>query len=152
MAKAKAIPDGYQTVTPHLNLQGAAEAIQFFKDAFGAQERGGRMLGPKGSIMHAELKLGNSIVMLADATMGPPTHTSLHLYVEDADASFQRATRAGAQVVVAMHDAFWGDRYGVVSDRWGNQWGIATHQEDVAPEEMQRRMADMARQMEAKQG
>ena len=149
---AKAIPDGYQTVTPSLNLKGAAEAIQFYKDALGAEEQGGRAPGPNGAIMHAELKIGNSIVMLADALMGPATQASLHLYVEDADALFQRATRAGAEVVLAMHDAFWGDRYGVVSDRWGNRWALATHQEDVSPEEMQKRMAEMAKQWEAKQG
>jgi PhnB protein len=149
---AKAIPDGYQTVTPSLNLKGAAEAIQFYQDAFGAKERGGRAPGPNGTIMHAELEIGNSVVMLADAMMGPPTQVSFHLYVEDADALFQRATRAGAEVVLAMHDAFWGDRYGMVSDRWGNRWGIATHQEDVSPDEMQKRMAKMAKEMEAKPG
>jgi uncharacterized glyoxalase superfamily protein PhnB len=152
MANVKKIPDGYQTVTPSLNLKGAAEAIQFYQDAFGAEEQRGRAPGPNGSIMHAELKLGNSMVMLADALMGPPTQASFHLYVEDADALFQRATRAGAEVVLAMHDAFWGDRYGVVSDRWGNRWGIATHQEDVSPEEMRKRMAEMAKEWAAKQG
>ncbi len=152
MAKVKAIPDGYQTVTPSLNVKGAAEAIQFYKAAFGAVEQGGRAPGPNGTIMHAELKLGNSIVMIADAMMGPPTEASLHLYVEDADAVFERATKAGAEAVLAMHDAFWGDRYGMVSDRWGNRWGIATHQEDVTPDEMQKRMAEMAKQRQASQG
>jgi uncharacterized glyoxalase superfamily protein PhnB len=148
MAQVKAIPDGYQTVTPSLNLQGAAEAIEFYRQAFGAEERGPRMLGPNGTVMHAEIKIGNSIVMLADAMMGPPTQASCHLYVEDADALWKRATAAGAQVVLAIHDAFWGDRYGVVSDRWGNRWGIATHQEDVSPADMQQRMAEMVKQME----
>ena len=146
MAQVKAIPDGYQTVTVDLSLKGAAEAIEFYQQAFGAEERV-RMPGPNDTIMHAEIKIGNSIVMLADAMMGPPTQSSCHLYVEDADALWKRATAAGAQVVLGIHDAFWGDRYGVLSDRWGNRWGIATHQEDVSPETMQQRVEEMRKRM-----
>jgi PhnB protein len=152
MAQVKAVPDGFRTVTVDLNLKGAAEAIEFYQQAFGAEEHRPPMPGPNNTVMHAELKIGNSIVMLADAMMGPPTQSSCHLYVEDADAWWKRATAAGAQVVLAIHDAFWGDRYGVLSDRWGNRWGIATHQEDVSPEVMQRRFEEMQKRMaEAKQ-
>jgi PhnB protein len=138
MAAVKAIPDGYGSVTPFINVKGAADAIEFYKKAFGAEERN-RMPDPKGQIMHAEIKIGNSLIMISDAMMNPPTQSSLHLYVEDADASWKRATAAGAQVVMPLQDQFWGDRYGVLSDKWGNRWGIATHKEDVSPAEMRKR-------------
>jgi len=148
MPQVKAVPDGYHTVTPFLNVKGAAEAIDFYKKAFGAEERGGRAPGPNNTIMHSELKIGDSTVMVADAMMGPPTQASLHLYVPDADASWKRATEAGATVVMPLADQFWGDRYGVVADRWGNRWSIATHKEDVPPAEMQKRTADAIKQMQ----
>ncbi len=147
MSNAKAVPDGYTTVTPFLTIKGAAEAIDFYKKAFGAEERG-RAPGPNNTIMHAEVKIGNSIVMLCDPMGGtPPTQSSLHLYVEDADAAWNRAVQAGAQVVMPLEDQFWGDRWGVVSDKWGNRWGIATHKEDVSPAEMERRMAEALKKM-----
>ncbi|HEV8247321.1 MAG TPA: VOC family protein, partial [Polyangiaceae bacterium] len=93
MSKVKAVPDGYSTVTPLLNVKGAAEAIDFYKHAFGAEERS-RMPGPNGAIMHCELRIGNSVVMLSDAMVNPPTQSSLHLYVEDADALWKQATEA----------------------------------------------------------
>jgi len=148
MAQVKAVPDGYTTVTPFLNIDGAAEAIDFYKKAFGAEERSTpdgkpmRALMPDGKIMHSELKIGNAAVMISDTMMNPPTSSSLHLYVPDADAVWARATAAGAKVLMPIGDMFWGDRYGVVGDKWGNRWSIATHKEDVPESEMPKRMAD----------
>jgi uncharacterized glyoxalase superfamily protein PhnB len=139
MSKVKAVPDGYATVTPFLNIKGASEAIELYKKVFGAQERN-RATGPNNMIMHAELQIGTSIVMISDAMQNAPTQASLHVYVEDCDAMWNRATSAGCKVEMPMADMFWGDRYGVVSDKWGNRWAIATHKEDVAPDEMRRRM------------
>ncbi|HLK92783.1 MAG TPA: VOC family protein [Polyangia bacterium] len=141
MAEVKAIPEGFRTVTPFLSVNGASEAIDFYKKAFGAEERH-RTPTPDGKVMHAELKLGDSIVMLADAMMGPPLTAGIHLYVADADALWARATAAGAQVVMPLDDMFWGDRYGVLGDKWGNKWSIATHKEDLPPEEMGKRAAE----------
>jgi len=146
MAEVKAIPDGYRTVTPFLNVDGANDYIAFLKNAFGAEEKV-RVPTPDGKIMHAELKLGDSMVMVSDAMMNPATKSSVHLYVQDADAAWARATAAGAQVVMPIADMFWGDRYGVLSDKWGNRWGIATHQEDVPPEEMGRRTVEAMKNM-----
>jgi len=146
MAKVKPIPDGYGTVTPFLNVNGAAEAIEFYKKAFGAEERA-RMPGPNNKLMHAEIKIGNSIVMLSDAMMSPATQSNIHLYVEDVDAAWKRAVDAGAQVVMPIADQFWGDRYGVLSDKWNNRWSLASHKEDVAPADMQKRMAEAMKQM-----
>jgi uncharacterized glyoxalase superfamily protein PhnB len=146
MAQVKKIPDGYRTVTPFLNIKGAAEAIEFYKKAFAAEERA-RMAGPDGMIMHAEIKIGDSIVMLAEAMMNAPTQSSCHLYVDDVDAAWKRATAAGAKVEMPLDKMFWGDRYGVLSDRWGNRWAIATHVEDVSPQEMQKRAAEAMKQM-----
>jgi uncharacterized glyoxalase superfamily protein PhnB len=141
MAHVKAVPDGYATVTPFLNVKGAAQAIEFYKKAFGAEERG-RMPGPNGTIMHAEIRIGNSLVMLSDAMTHPPSQSTCHLYVEDADALWKRATAAGAQVAMPIADMFWGDRYGVLTDPFGNRWSIATHKEDVPQQEMQKRAAE----------
>ena len=135
------IPEGFHSLTPSLTVRGAADAIEFYKRAFGAVERG-RMPGPKGTIMHAELKIGDSIVMLAEATMSPPTKASLHIYVEDADAAWKKAVAAGAKVEMPLEDAFWGDRYGVLADNWGNRWSIATHKEDLTEAEMQKRAGE----------
>jgi len=146
MANVKPVPEGYGTVTPFLNIKGAADAIEFYKKAFGAEERA-RMLGPNNSIMHAEIKIGNSVIMVADAMTNPPTQASLHLYVEDCDGAWRRALDAGCQVAMPIGDMFWGDRYGVLTDKWGNRWGIATHKEDVAPADMQKRMAEAVKQM-----
>lgn len=138
MSKVKPVPEGYHTLTPFLNLKGADKAIEFFKRAFGATERG-RMAGPDGAIMHAEIQIGDSIVMLSEAAMRPPMPASLFIYVPDADAAFARAVAAGAAVVMPLADQFWGDRFGTVSDAYGNTWSIATHIEDVPPEEMGKR-------------
>jgi len=143
---AKPIPDGYGTVTPFLNIKGAADAIEFYKKAFGAKERG-RMATPDGKIIHGEIQIGNSIIMISDAMANPATQSSLHLYVEDADAWWKRATEAGAQVAMPLADMFWGDRYGLLTDKWGNRWGISTHKEDVAPDEMKRRADEAMKNM-----
>ena len=143
------VPEGYHSLTPALVVHNAAEAIEFYKRAFGARELG-RMTAPDGQhIWHAELQIGDSRLMLGDEfpEMGDyrapkslgGTTASLHIYVEDADAAFQRAVEAGATVTMPLMDAFWGDRYGKVTDPFGHQWGIATRQEEVSEEEMQRR-------------
>jgi PhnB protein len=146
MANVKPIPDGYSTVTPFLNIKGAAAAMDFYKKAFGAEERG-RMAAPDGSIAHAEMKIGDSIIMISDAVMNSPTQASLHLYVENCDAAWDRAIKAGAKVVTPIADQFWGDRYGVLSDAWGNRWGIATHKEDISEADMGKRAAEAMKNM-----
>jgi PhnB protein len=147
MAKAvKAIPEGYQTITPSITCRGAAKAIDFYKKAFGAQEIT-RMGSPDGKIMHAEMQLGNSRFMLNDEMPGMaaapnPTATpscSLFVYVSDVDSVFKQAVSAGAKADMPVQDMFWGDRYGKVTDPFGHHWGLATHVEDVAPDEMERR-------------
>ena len=143
----KPIPDGYHTVTPYLVLKGAARAIDFYKQAFGATELL-RMPRPDGTLGHAEIKIGTSPIMLADEdpAMGARSPesfggspVSILLYVEDADALFARAVRAGGKEVRPMADQFYGDRMGGVSDPFGYTWYIATHKEDVSEEEMRRR-------------
>ena len=142
----KAIPEGYQTITPSITCRGAAKAIDFYKKAFGAQEIM-RMGTPDGNIMHAELQIGNSRFMLNDEMPGmaaAPNPTaipscSLFLYVDDVDSVFKAAVSAGAKSDMPVQDMFWGDRYGKVTDPFGHHWGLATHVEDVAPEEMERR-------------
>ena len=142
-----AIPEGYRTVTPYLAVDDAAEAIEFYKKAFGAKERV-RMAAPDGKIGHAELAIGDSMVMLSDpfpqATTRPPkelggTTASVFMYVEDVDAVVKKAVDAGATVTMEVEDQFWGDRFGSVKDPFGHAWSIATHVEDVPPEEMAER-------------
>jgi len=146
MAKAKAVPEGYGTVTPFLNVKGASEAIAFYKKAFGIEEVS-KMLMPNGMIAHSELQLGTSKIMLAEAMMNPPTQASLHVYVEDCDALWARATAAGCKIEMPIADMFWGDRYGVLIDPYGNRWAIATHKEDMSDEEMQRRGEEAMKNM-----
>jgi PhnB protein len=147
---AKPIPDGYRTVTPYLTVTGAAQALDFYKQAFGAQEVE-RMTGPDGqSVMHAEIRIGDSIVMLSDEfpqmgsrspqTLGGTT-ASVFLYVPDVDTAFQRAIDAGAKATMAPTDMFWGDRFGKLVDPFGHEWGMATHKEDLGPEEIRKRGA-----------
>ena len=142
----RAIPEGYHSISPSLTCSDAARAIEFYKDVFGAVEIM-RMPSPDGKISHAELKIGDSIVFLNDE-MGPGAASapgtprmSLFLYVENADKVFTRAVAAGAQIDMALENQFWGDRFGKVPDPFGHQWGIATHVEDVAPEEIGKRAA-----------
>lgn len=147
-AKAKPIPDGFHTVTPYLTVRNAAQAIGFYQRAFGARERY-RLPMADGRIGHAELLIGNSIVMLADefpefGNQSPQTlkgaAVGFALYVENADQAFQRAVQAGATAKEAVEDKFWGDRAGVVVDPFGHKWTLLTRIEDVAPDEMKRRM------------
>jgi PhnB protein len=150
MSKVQAVPEGYHTVTPYLTIKGAAKAIDFYKKAFGAEELS-RMPGPEGAVMHAEIKIGDSIVMVSDPMMNPPSVSSVFLYVGDVDSSFKRAVDAGATVSQPLADMFWGDRFGSVKDPFGINWSMATHKEDVAPAEMEKRMkAEMARQQQQK--
>jgi PhnB protein len=139
---AKPIPEGYRTYTPYYVVDGAAEFIEFLKKAFGAEEKF-RMPAPGGKLGHAEVRVGDSMVMLADAH--PPEHSSKQmsgvLYVNDVDSVFRTAVSAGAKAVRQPENMFYGDRIGAVVDRWGNYWSIATHVEDVPPEEMRRRAA-----------
>ena len=140
-----ALPAGYHTVTPSLVVRDAAAAIDFYKRAFGAEEID-RMVGPDGSIMHAEIKIGDSLVMLGEeneqwGTRSPQSlggvHGSLHIYVENADASFDRAISAGATLRYPLENTFWGDRYGKVTDPFGHEWGIATRVKNLTREEME---------------
>jgi PhnB protein len=134
----KAVPKGFHTVTPSLVVKGAAKMIDFIKAAFGGEELM-RMPTPSGEIMHAEVKIGDSIVMLNDAMQQPATTSSLFLYVPDVDRLYERAVKAGATSVSEPADMFWGDRMAMVRDDFGNSWGIATHKENVSPKEMQKR-------------
>jgi uncharacterized glyoxalase superfamily protein PhnB len=138
--KVKPVPSGYHSVTPALNQSDAARTIEFCKKAFGAKERM-RMPGPGGKIMHAELQIGDSIIMLNDAIQEPAQPAGLFLYVPDVDKTVGKAVKAGATVLMPVQDMFWGDRFGRVEDPSGNRWGIATHREDVPPKEMKKRAA-----------
>jgi PhnB protein len=141
------IPEGYHTVTPYLAVEDATEAIEYYTKAFDAKERV-RMETPDGKVGHAELEIGDSLVMLSDpfpqASTKPPnelggTSVSVFMYVEDVDAVVKRAVDAGAMVTMEVADQFWGDRFGSVKDPFGHLWSIATHVEDVPPEEMAER-------------
>ena len=143
------IPAGYHSITPYLMVRDGVRAIAFYRDAFGAQEVM-RFDDPNGRVAHAEVKIGDSHVMLADETrdfVGPQTlggaGVSLMLYVEDVDATFAKAVAAGAKVRRPVADQFYGDRVGTLADPFGHVWSIGTHREDVSVEEMQRRMAAM---------
>lgn len=151
MSDVKPVPDGYPVVSPGLAIDGAAEAIDFYKRVFGATERM-RMPGPDGKIAHCELLFGNSLIMLGDPApdmefLDPKTiggsPVNIMVYVEDADAAFAAALSAGARELSPMADQFYGDRSGSFEDPWGHRWTVSTHIEDVAPEEMDRRMAEM---------
>jgi PhnB protein len=144
---ADAIPEGYQTLTPYLTVDDAAAAIAFYGRAFGAKERT-RMAGPDGKIAHAELEIGDSVVMLSDpfpqfATKSPKelggTSVGVFMYVENVDDVFRQAVDVGATPLREPEDQFWGDRFGSVTDPFGHSWQIATHVEDVPPEEMAER-------------
>lgn len=144
----KAIPDGYHTLTPHLVVKNASKAIEFYKKAFGAEEIR-RVPGPDGkSLMHAELKIGDSRLFLVDEfpemnCRGPQsiggTPVTIHIFVEDVDAAFNKAVATGAQVTMPLADMFWGDRYGVLTDPFGHAWSMATHKEDLTSEEIGQR-------------
>jgi uncharacterized glyoxalase superfamily protein PhnB len=153
--KVRPIPEGYHSLTPGLVVHNAAEAIEFYKRAFGARELA-RMPTPDGQkVWHAELQIGDSRLMLGDEMPGMGsrspkslggTASSIHLYVEDADAAVERAVEAGATVTMPLEDAFWGDRYGQVTDPFGHSWGIATRREELSEAEMARRAEQFAAQ------
>ena len=147
----KPIPEGMHTVTPHLVCAGATEAIEFYQTAFGATELS-RVPGANGKLMHASVRIGDSVVMLNEempewGAFGPKSlkgsAVTIHLYVENADAVFEQAVAAGAKITMPLDDMFWGDRYGKVEDPFGHQWSIGTHVRDVTPEEMQKAMEQM---------
>ena len=140
MSNVKPIPEGYHAVTPFLVLKEAHRAIEFYKRAFGAEERF-RMPTPDGKVAHAELQIGDSVVMLSEAIQEPATSASMYLYVPNVDAVCQRAVAAGAEAAMPPTDMFWGDRFGRVVDPFGVRWGIATHNEDLSPQEIGRRAA-----------
>ena len=147
------IPQGMHSVTPHLICAGAANAIEFYKQAFGAVEQA-RLPGPDGRLMHASVKIGDSQVMLVDempewGALGPKSlkgsPVTIHLYVDDVDAVVARAVKAGAKVTMPVADQFWGDRYGKLEDPFGHHWSVATHVRDVSMEDAQKAMRDMAK-------
>ena len=149
------VPEGYSTLMPYLAVEDASAAIDFYQRAFGAKERA-RMAGPGGAIMHEELEIGDSVLMLSDpfpqaSTKTPKelggTSVNIMTYVEDTDAAYKQAIDAGATSLMEPDDMFWGDRFGSVQDPFGHSWTIATHIEDVAPEEMQKRSEEWASQM-----
>ena len=156
--KVKAVPDGFHTLTPHLVVRDAARAIEFYKQAFGAEEHF-RDYSPDGKLMHASLKIGDSMLMLNDEfpsmkVLSPQSvggsSVTVHIYVEDVDRVFNQAVSAGATVTMPLMDAFWGDRYGHLVDPFGHRWSLATHKEDLSREEVRKRgeavFAQMAQQ------
>lgn len=149
------IPDGMHTVTPHLIIEGAAKALDFYAVAFGAEELS-RLPAPDGKIMHASFRIGTSVIFAADAfpqwgSNGPlalkGTTVTVHLYVEDCDAAFARAVAAGCTVRMPLSDMFWGDRYGLVVDPFGHAWSIATHRRDLTPAQIEEGFKAMLAEM-----
>jgi PhnB protein len=145
------IPEGMHSVTPHLTIEGAAHAIEFYKKAFDAQELA-RLPAPDGKLMHAVIRIGDSTVMLNDAFPDHGTHgpkalkgspVTIHLYLRDVDATVAKATKAGAKVVMPVADQFWGDRYGLLEDPFGHRWSVATHIRDVDPKDYAEAMKKM---------
>jgi PhnB protein len=152
MANVKAIPDNYPRVTAYLAIDGASDAIEFYKNIFGAEERF-RMPQPDGTIGHAELQIGDSVIMMSDAfpdmgVIDPKklggTPVTLSIYVEDVDATFAEGVKAGAKSLQPVEDKFYGDRSGQFEDPWGHRWNVMSHVEDVSPDEMAKRAAAFA--------
>jgi len=151
----QAIPKGYHTLTPYMTVRNAARAIEFYKQAFGAEEKG-VMKGPDGKVMHAELRIGDSLFMLADeypefGSLSPQSTggsgMGLHIYVEDVDSSFDRAIKAGGKVEMPVSDMFWGDRYGKLVDPFGHKWSIATHKQDLSAEDIEQAQSEFMKHM-----
>jgi PhnB protein len=147
----KPIPAGMHSITPHLICAGAADAIEFYKKAFDAEEMA-RLPGKDGKLMHGMVRIGDAQVMLVDEApqwgmLGPKalhgSAVTIHLYVDDVDATVERAVAAGAKVTMPVADMFWGDRYGTIEDPFGHRWSVATHTRDVSPEEMREAMRKM---------
>ena len=161
MAKAKSpVPEGQHTISPHLTVKGAPQAIEYYKKAYGATEVH-RSLGPGGLIMHAALKVGDSMFFLNDEMPMPDggkspfafggTAVTINLYVPDADKIYKQALAAGAKETLPIADQFWGDRYGIVTDPFGHKWAIATRKEDLTPAEMDKRGKEFMAQMQGQQ-
>jgi uncharacterized glyoxalase superfamily protein PhnB len=153
MTKVKAIPPGYATVTPSITMKDTSKAIEFYKKALGATERM-RAPGPDGKIMHAEIQIGDSFVMMNDEVMGCSSAQTLggspisfYLYVENADAALAKAISAGCKELMPVTDMFWGDRMGSVQDPFGLSWTLATHVKDVSPAEMEKGQKEFMKQM-----
>jgi uncharacterized glyoxalase superfamily protein PhnB len=155
---SKRVPEGYRTVTPHLTIRGAAEAIEFYKKAFGARELR-RSASPDGKLMHAEIQIGDSRIFLNDefpemgassplALKGTPV--TMHMFVEDCDGVFDQAIKAGATVAMPLADQFWGDRYGLLVDPFGHRWSVASHLKDMTPEQMRAAAEEAMKQMARK--
>ena len=147
----KPLPEGMRSITPHIVCAGAADAIEFYKKAFNAAEIS-RLAGEDGKLMHGEIRIGDSVVMLVDESpewgmVGPKSlkgsPVTLHLYVDDVDAAVEQAVQAGAKITVPVEDMFWGDRYGKLEDPFGHQWSVATHLRDISPDELKQAMAQM---------
>ena len=156
--KVKAVPDGFHTLTPHLVVRNAPQAIEFYQRAFGAEVRGLHHMPDGKTVMHALLKIGDSFLMLNDEfpsnkVLSPQsiggTGTTIHVYAEDVDALFQQAVSAGATETMPLMDAFWGDRYGQLEDPFGHRWSLASHKEDLSPEELQKRGQNAFQEWEA---
>ena len=147
----KPIPEGYHTVTPYLIVRGADKTLEFAKKAFDAEVIGDLMRRPDGKIMHAEFKVGNSILMISEATeQHPPASSMLYVYVPDVDATYKQAIEAGATPTMEPADKFYGDRTGSVKDAAGVDWVIGTHKEDVSPQEIKKRAAEMLKKQQGK--
>jgi PhnB protein len=157
MASKPGIPQGFHSVTPGITIRNAAKAIEFYKQAFGAEEMM-RLSAPDGKVAHAELRIGDSVIMISDEfeispcrspqTLGGTT-TSLHIYVPDVDAAFDRAVNAGATSRMAVADMFWGDRYGQVIDPFGQVWSLATQKEQLTPQQVEKRAQEFFAKMHA---
>jgi uncharacterized glyoxalase superfamily protein PhnB len=152
----KPIPEGYHTLTPYMICRDAARAIEFYKRAFGAVAKGDVMKGPDGRVMHAELRIGDSVFMVTDenpqyGSLSPQSiggsGIGLHIYVEDVDSAFDRAIGAGAVLEMPVADMFWGDRYGKLVDPFGHKWSIATHTRDMSVKEMEEAQEEFMKQM-----
>jgi PhnB protein len=154
--QVQAVPQGFHTLTPHLIVRDADQAIEFYKKAFGAEVLGGIARTPDGKVMHALLRIGNSNLMLNDEMpqygalsplSGGSSSITIHIYTQNVDAAFERATAAGAQVNMPLMDQFWGDRYGLVTDPYGHKWSLAAHIKNLSPEEMDRAMNEAMEKM-----
>ena len=146
-AKVKPVPEGFHTVTPYLVVDGAEKVIRFMKEAFEAQPIFEPMMRPDGKVMHAEFKIGNSIVMISDSSeRAQATSSMLYLYVPNVDAVYQKALKAGATSLMEPVDQFYGDRSGGVKDAAGNHWHIGTHIEDLSPAELKKRATEFMKQ------
>ena len=152
----QAIPEGFRTLTPHLIVRNADQAIEFYKKAFGAEVLGNIARMPDGKVMHALLRIGDSNLMLNDEmpeygalspASGGTSSVTIHIYTPDVDAAFERATAAGAKVAMPLADQFWGDRYGMVSDPSGHKWSLAQHVKDLSPEQVKVAMDDAMAKM-----